>query len=103
MKRKYAKASKANAKRFHEAQIEDQLIEIENTILDVFHGEDFNPSCVLSAVHFKENHNVQDNALIVEKTYYIIHQIQIMKLKILNIVNIIAAVMMKQKTKLHVI
>lgn len=36
MKRKlYAQASKANAKRFCEAEIQDQLIEIEN-MLDVY-------------------------------------------------------------------
>lgn len=63
MKRKlYAQAFKANAKRFCEAEIEDQLIEIEN-ILD---GACSNPSHVLSAVHIEENHNVQDNDLIVE-------------------------------------
>ena len=66
MKRKsYAQASKANAKRFREAEIEDQLIEMEN-ILDVFHGACSNPSNVLPAVRIEENHNVQANNLIVE-------------------------------------
>lgn len=58
MKRKrYAEASKANAKRFYEAEIEDQLTEVEN-ILDALNKE--------HNLDIDESNNVQDNDLIVE-------------------------------------
>lgn len=67
MKRKlYSQASKANAKRFYEAKIQDQLTEIKN-ILDVFHETCCdNASHVLPAVRIDENNNIQDSDLILE-------------------------------------
>lgn len=66
MKKKlYAQASKTNTKRFCEAEIQDQLTEIEN-ILNVFHEECCNLSHVLPAVCIDEDNNVQANDLIVE-------------------------------------
>ncbi|XP_020297687.1 HEAT repeat-containing protein 1-like [Pseudomyrmex gracilis] len=62
-KRKYAQASKANVKRFCEAEIQDQLIEME-TILNKLDGVQ-NLSHILP-MHIEEINNVQDNDLIVE-------------------------------------
>lgn len=68
-RKRYAKASKVNAKRFCEAKIEDRLTEVKN-ILDLLDGERFNVSHISSAVCINESNNVQNNDLIVEKELY---------------------------------
>lgn len=66
MKRKlHAQASKANAKRFCEAEIKDQLTEILN-IIDISHGARCNLLYVSPAVNIDESSNIQNNNLIVE-------------------------------------
>lgn len=62
----YARASKANTKRFCEARIQDQLTEIRD-VLNVFHSTRYNSCHVLPAVHIDEN-NVPENNIIVEET-----------------------------------
>lgn len=74
MKRKlYAQASKANAKRFREAEIKDQLTEIQN-IIDVSHTIYCNSSHVSPDVYIDESNNVQDDNLVVE--YLLVHNPQ---------------------------
>lgn len=84
MKRKrYTQASKANTKRFCEAQIQDQFTEVEN-ILNVLHrGCNLSDVSVLIKVIM-----LMIMISLLKMNQYIIHQI--IKLKRLNVMNITA-------------
>lgn len=69
-RKRYAVASKANAKRFCEAEIEDQLIEVENILSSTLDGEQSNFPHDSPAICIDKNNKVQDNDLNVEGELY---------------------------------
>lgn len=69
-RKRYALASKANAKRFCEAEIEDQLIEVENILSSTLDAEQSNFSYDSPAICIDKNNKVQDNDLNVESELY---------------------------------